>query len=362
MLFSRLTLRPLVGVLAALLLAAGCRPQDQIARYTVPKPELVDPTLVSGPAVERQMLGAIVLVEQAGWFFKLTGPKDQVAAVEQPFREFVKALEFKGAPPQPQWQLPTGWKELPGNEFRFATIEVPGDGKPLELTVSTLPKEAEGNQEYLLANINRWREQLHLPALAADELAANSTTTKVGDYECTLVSLVGTGSGGMGPLASGAPFASGGMPTTSAPPGGNTAAPEFTFAKPESWTEAPAKAFSLLTFAVSHEGKPAEITLSSVGGDLHANINRWRGQVGLPPLAGAELTASLKKIDTLGVQADYAEFTSPTESSDRKTILGVAAVVEGRQYFIKLTSDPAVAEREKANFESFVKSLKFKAT
>src|SRR5687767_10408368 len=137
MLFSRLRLRPLAGVVVALLLAAGCRPQDQIARYSVPKPELIDPTLVAGPAVERQMLGAIVLVEQAGWFFKLTGPKDQVAAVEQPFREFVKGLEFKGTPPQPRWQLPAGWKELPGNEFRFATIEVPSDGKPLELTVST---------------------------------------------------------------------------------------------------------------------------------------------------------------------------------------------------------------------------------
>jgi hypothetical protein len=112
---------------------------------------------------------------------------------------------------------------------------------------------------------------------------------------------------------------------------------------------------------VSHEGKSAEITVSSVGGDLHTNINRWRGQVGLAPLAGAELTASLKKIETLGVQADYAELTSPAESQDRTTILGVAAVVEGRQYFIKLTGDPAVAEAEKANFESFVKSLKFKS-
>jgi hypothetical protein len=361
MLLSRLKLGPIVGVVLAAALAAGCRPQDQIARYTVPKPEVIDPTLVSGPAVERQMLGAIVLVEQAGWFFKLTGPKEQVAAVEQPFREFVKGLEFKGTPLQPRWQLPAGWKELPGNEFRFATIEMLGDGKPLELTVTTLPKEAGGDQEYLLANVNRWREQLQLPALAADELAANTTTTKIGDHEATLVSLIGTGSGGMGPLASGAPFASGGMPTTSAPPGGSTGAREFAFVKPESWTEAPAKAFSLLTFAVSHEGKSAEITLSSVGGDLHTNINRWRGQVGLPPLAGDELTASLKKVETLGVQADYAELTSPAESQDPKTILGVAAVVEGRQYFIKLTGDPTVAEREKANFESFVKSLKFKS-
>jgi hypothetical protein len=361
MLFSRLNLGWIAAALLAVGLASGCRPQDQIARYTVPKPELVDPTLVAAPTVERQMLGAIVLVEQAGWFFKLTGPKDQVAAVEQPFRDFVKALEFKGTPPQPRWQLPTGWKELPGDRLRFATIELPSEGPPLELTVTMLTNEAASNQEYVLANVNRWREQMQLPALAADELAANTTTMKVGDYEATLVSLVGTGSGGMGPLASGAPFASGGMPTTSAPPGGNTAAPEFTFTEPESWTEAPAKAFSLLTFAVSHEGKSAEITVSSVGGDLHTNINRWRGQVGLAPLAGAELTASLKKIETLGVRADYAELTSPAESQDRTTILGVAAVVEGRQYFIKLTGDPAVAEAEKANFESFVKSLKFKS-
>src|SRR4030095_14907477 len=142
MLFSRRMLQslasPLVMWFAMAGLMAGCRPQDEIARYSVPKPELVDPTLVKAATEERQMLGAIVLVDKAGWFFKLTGAKAQVAPLWEPFQSFVKELKFEGEPAKPKWNVPPGWKERPGNEFRFATLEIPADGKALELTVSTL--------------------------------------------------------------------------------------------------------------------------------------------------------------------------------------------------------------------------------
>jgi len=93
------------------------------------------------------------------------------------------------------------------------------------------------------------------------------------------------------------------------------------------------------------------------------NVNRWRGQVRLPPIDAAQVAKDVKKIDTLGVQGDYVELVgsvmTSTGISKPATILGVAAKVDDRQYFVKLTGDPELAQREKANFESFVKSLKF---
>ena len=360
----RLSLRPLACSLLVLAFAAGCRPQDEIARYTVPKPELIDPTLVSAPAIEQQMLGAIVLVENAGWFFKLTGPKEQISPLAKPFEAFVSSVEFHGEPVrQPQWKLPEGWKQLPASQFRFATLEIPAPGKPLELAVSTLEKSSGDNEAYVLANVNRWRGQLGLDEVSASELATTTTATKVGDYDATLVNLTGTSTGAAprGPFSSGGPFASTAAPPL-APAATASAASEGKpkFSKPEGWTEMPPKTFGLAAFAAGDGDKRVEITISSAGGDMAANVNRWRGQVGLPPIAAAEVSKALMKIETLGVEGNYVELTGPGPSTAPKptSILGVAATVGDRQYFVKLMGDPAVATREKSNFELFVKSLK----
>jgi len=191
---------------ALLLALAGCGPHDGIARYTVPKPELVDPTLVARavpPAAaktQQQTLGVIVPLDETSWFFKLTGEKDLVEPQHELFVQFVSAVKFApGADAKPTWTLPEGWQQLPGGQFRYATIRMPqmaDSDKPLEITVSSAGGE-------VLANVNRWRGQLNLKPISADELAASGKTLDVDGHKATLVSLVGTGSGGMG----GAPFA-----------------------------------------------------------------------------------------------------------------------------------------------------------
>ena len=84
-------------------------------------------------------------------------------------------------PPTPKgalkWSLPKGWSELPGGGMRFATFKAPYAGK-LEGTVVVLPGPAGGE----LANVNRWRGQIGLPALDEAGLAKARTAlkTKVG--------------------------------------------------------------------------------------------------------------------------------------------------------------------------------------
>jgi hypothetical protein len=81
------------------------------------------------------------------------------------------------APPRPEgslkWSLPKGWSEQPGEGMRFATFKLPISGK-VEATVVVLPGPAGGE----LANVNRWRGQIALPALDEAGLTKARTTIK----------------------------------------------------------------------------------------------------------------------------------------------------------------------------------------
>jgi hypothetical protein len=378
---------------AGLLLVAGCGQHEEIAHYTVPKPELIDPTLVSSakpPAAdtETRTLGLIIPLPGTGWFFKLTGDAAAVAKQEEAFTQFVNSLKFSEGPdPKPSWTLPDGWKDKPGSGMRYATIQVPGESKPLDLSIIPLPGsggdgEKGSAEKYTLDNVNRWRTQLKLQPITAAELSTTTKTMKVGDHEATYVNFVGTGSGGMssGGMSSGAPFApfaggalppdhppvgkasdsvsSGPSPGSASPGSASGAESEISYQAPPEWSAAPRNAFSLAAFKVADGDQQADITISSAGGDWAANVNRWRGQLGLPPQDAAEIATATKSIDTLGGQGQYIEITGPESAPKRETILGVRANAGGRTWFIKLKGDSPLASREQPRFEAFVKSLK----
>ena len=99
MLFLTEKLRLCASIIAccALLFCAGCGQRDEIARYTVPKPELVDPTLVSAPgkaAEATQTLAAIIVAGDMGWFFKVTGQPQAVEPVREQFMTLIKSVKF----------------------------------------------------------------------------------------------------------------------------------------------------------------------------------------------------------------------------------------------------------------------------
>lgn len=367
----RLPLRRILplGWLLALVALAGCRPEDQIAKYTADKPQLASPTAAPAEAKPQQMLGAVVQVDQTGWFFKLVGPPEQVEPRREEFLSFVKALEFKGQPMlEPTWKLPAGWTEKPGSDLRFATIVIPSEGKPLEISVIPLPRSGD-DTAYLLENVNRWRGQVNLPPINTAELAKTTEKLKVGEYDATFVSLVGTGSGGMG----GAPFApfakgpaAGPSPSPSGPPATSPAVPEsdeLAFTVPTGWTAGKQNQFSKLALEAKDGEQGVLITVSQLGpaaGDVLQNINRWRGQVNLPAMTIAELTPTLESLDTLGVKGQFVTLAAPEGTPQRKALLGVIAATPEGVWFVKLIGDHDLALREKANFEAFVKSLKVK--
>src|SRR5437588_11235914 len=98
--FRRLNFR-LATVAAVGLALSGCGQHDEIAHYTVAKPELIDPTLqvkTKAPAgsTEQQTLGLIVPVGDTGWFFTLTGGKTDVEPQHEAFLQCITSIKFSG--------------------------------------------------------------------------------------------------------------------------------------------------------------------------------------------------------------------------------------------------------------------------
>jgi hypothetical protein len=198
-------------------MVVGCQERAEITRYTVDKPPAMDPAsrpnpqaaggpmagpfaggpagapaaapAPTGPPTDRT-LGAIVPLSPQGWFFKLTGPIEAVAAQEPAFQTFLKSVSFSSEG-KPAWTLPAGWQERPGNQIRYATLVIPGGETPLEATVVALPNQGANPQEYALVNVNRWRGQLQLPPITQEQMASESTPLELSGTQATYVNLAG---------------------------------------------------------------------------------------------------------------------------------------------------------------------------
>ena len=74
----------------------------------------------------------------------------------------------EAAAPSLKYKLPPGWQEVPPGEMRAASFRVPGqDGKVADVSVVPLPGLAGSD----LDNVNRWRGQVGLKAVTAEELS-----------------------------------------------------------------------------------------------------------------------------------------------------------------------------------------------
>ena len=75
------------------------------------------------------------------------------------------------APPPPtnpaSWSKPPGWTEKALSEMRLGSFEVAGtNGESADVSVTAFPGDAGGVD----SNVNRWREQVHQPALEGEQL------------------------------------------------------------------------------------------------------------------------------------------------------------------------------------------------
>ena len=378
---SSQTIGVVMLVLAAF--ASGCSEDQTITTYTSPKHSLVlannhveskdaddvsaSPATPSTGGTKARMLGALLPSGNQTWFFKVTGPVEQVASHEDGFVAFLKSLSFDGD--EAKWELPEGWAQKPGDGIRHATIEIEAGAEPLALSVTKLPSPEGGKyDEYVLANINRWRGQLRQGPLKQSELDTEVKTIESDAGSIRWINISGVKGADNMRRPPFAPFANKGRPAgpSQAPGPPEPTAPTkppanlpFEYAKPGGWELAAGNQFSKIAFKVeSAAGETLSITVSDLAAAASAlgpNINRWRGQVGLDRVSDAQINEEIKAVKVGDAPGSYVVL-----KGDKRTILGVIAVRGDKTWFLKAIGENGVAEQEKRKFENFVKSFNFK--
>ena len=132
---------------------------------------------------------------------------------------------------------------------------------------------------------------------------------------------------------------------------------EIKFTVPKEWKNTPPGTLQIHRFIVGDPKDPVEISISSAGGDLVANVNRWRAQVGLGDADRQELTSALTNTKVFGMEAYQIEIVGPPVEK-QQAIIGVIAPSGRTNWFIKLKGPVKPALAQKKNFEEFLKSLK----
>jgi hypothetical protein len=89
-------------------------------------------------------------------------------------------------------------------------------------------------------------------------------------------------------------------------------APAPTYTPPPGWTQAPARAMRIVTFVPPGSNKQPELYISQpFGGSVLDNVNRWRGEVGLPAVSPTELSQVTTEISLGDVKAYRVDFSGP---------------------------------------------------
>jgi hypothetical protein len=136
------------------------------------------------------------------------------------------------------------------------------------------------------------------------------------------------------------------------------AAPEPVWHPPTNWTVAPQSAMVVKSFTIAGpQGQAARVAVSSFPGDVGGtfqNVNRWRAQIGLPPIPESALPTVTQSIDVAGGKATLVDLSNPEGKPAR-----LAAVIVPRgasTWFYKLTGDAPVVAQEEAAFVKFAQT------
>ncbi|MBA4138304.1 MAG: hypothetical protein C0518_13410 [Opitutus sp.] len=132
----------------------------------------------------------------------------------------------------------------------------------------------------------------------------------------------------------------------------------LTWTAPAHWQQKAPGSVRKGSYAITGEGNATgDLSITAFPGDtggLHANVNRWRGQIGLGPVGNAEVEAGIEHIDMNGLHADFVDLTGPNGIR----LLGAIVPHERETWFFKLTGPDALLAKERAAFREFINTIK----
>lgn len=309
------------------------------------------------------------------------------------------------------WTLPKAWKELDPTSMRLGNFQIPGqDGKQAEVAIMSFP----GTTGSELDNWNRWRREVGLDSTTAADMKSDSVP--LGEARAKLYDIPGAEShnviavmmregaswffkmrgdkdvvaankaafleflrsirfeaGQAKPkdvvAAKRDPHAGLNLEGKVKQPtrlGGAEAVegqdgPKWNV--PATWQAKVAPPMVMKSFGVSGDDGQATVAISKFPGDVggaHANVNRWRGQLGLAPVKADELPKFTTTVDAQAGKATFVDFTGTDNKTGKPARMVAAFIRVGEEtWFYKMTGDDALVTKEKPAFTEFVKTVQY---
>jgi hypothetical protein len=329
------------------------------------------------------------------WLFLLGGCKREEIRVYFAPKDAVAQTTAQQGQPHIHYQLPGGWTDLGPSGMRAARFSVPAQpGGDIDVSVIALPGISAGRLDI----VNLWREQVRLPKMGEQEIAATAEPVQIAGKQGELFDMVSTepliedkyqarilvamvkdGDVSWFMKMTGEQQAVAGrksqfvefLKSITFDYSGHDSAPEFTanptppssvnakpaWTVPPHWKEVPPTEMLLAKFFVAGQGEDtAEVTVSVFPGDVggpHANINRWRRQIGLPEL---DEQGTKQLVEPLNAGTGEAMLVDMRGTTTR--LIGAIVPDGSRTWFYKMMGSPSVAEAEKAALVRLIQSAK----
>lgn len=141
--------------------------------------------------------------------------------------------------------------------------------------------------------------------------------------------------------------------------------PGIKWTAPKGWKEMPANSIRVGSFLIeSEEGKKADISvipLAGIAGGNLANVNRWRGQIGLPPISEEELAKGSEELETPAGRMVIIDIVSTETVIDNKYKARVIAAILPKgntTWFFKMVGEDGLAASTKPAFKEFLNSVR----
>ena len=337
-----------------------------------------------------------------------TGTDDSVSmqTISKEKSQPAAAAPAPPAPPAPvapgeliQFDTPTGWaKSTNASPMTTFALDLPGGA-----TVSgiPLPVAIAGTTEI----VNLWRQQVGLGSIGADEAAKTAQPLIIGGYDGALYDFAGekpiegqtkpprivTATVTLGQVAwffklagsadvieaqlvtfkqflSGLKFQPGASEidfenlmreaqrsAQASPPPPPPVEGKPTWTVPARWEEKAPTSMRLGNFTAG--AGQAQITVMTFPGEvggLLANVNRWRGQSGLPPVDADGLADVTQQVTISGTPATLVEAVGEKTAS-----YSVFHPVGNATWFYKISGPSEVVTPENAAFRAFLESIQF---
>lgn len=297
------------------------------------------------------------------------------------------AASSAAAKPEIHWDTPAGWTAKPSGGVRVGSFDVTGPGGA-KADVSVVPLEGGSGSE--LDNVNLWRGQVGLEPATEADLPKLGQSVEIDGSPATLYDFSGTPSGKSAPErvlaasldrsgaewffkmagdaatvtaqkdtfvgflksvhfhAPGESHDHGAEPATSTP----TSTTKSEWRAPASWTEAAPGMMQQAKFLVAgSDGARAEVAVSifpNDAGGVLANVNRWRGQLGLGPITQGDLPGLISMRESASGPLTVVDL-----SNAGTNFVGAIVRRGAETWYFRLTGPAALAERERAAFLEF---------